>query len=51
MRVVAGLDQRAFAVEIDEQVVRVAGEQQLGRALVLQLHDGLFYLYFVSHYN
>ena len=37
MRVVAGLDQRALAVVIDEQVVRVAGEQQVGRALVLQL--------------
>ena len=37
MRVVAGLDQRAAAVVIDEQVVRVAGEQQFGGALVLQL--------------
>ena len=37
MRVVAGLDQRAAAVMIDEQVVGVAGEQQFGGARVLQL--------------
>jgi len=37
MCVVAGFDQRALVVEIHEQVVRVAGEQQLGGALVLQL--------------
>ena len=36
MRVVAGLDQRAFAVVIDEQIVGVAGEQQFGGARVLQ---------------
>ena len=37
MRIVARLDQRAAAVVIDEQVVRVAGEQQFGGARVLQL--------------
>ena len=36
MRVVAELDQRALAVVIDEQIVRVAGEQQVGGARVLQ---------------
>ena len=37
MRVVAGLDQRAFVVVAHQQVVRVPGEQKLGDALVLQL--------------
>ena len=37
MRVVAGLHQCALVVEIDEQIMRVPGEQQLGGALILQL--------------
>ena len=37
MRIVARLDQRAFAVVIDQEVVRVPGQQEFGCLFVLQL--------------
>ena len=37
MRVEAGLDHRTAAIEIDEQVMCMTGEQEFGGALVLEL--------------